>query len=98
MVAPGIRRATRVVSEGPYALVRHPLYLAAFPIWLSLALACWSAAVLAITVVYVIAGYLIYMRSEEEMPLANLGDANRSYRDRVGMLFPRLGRREPRRG
>lgn len=86
-----------VVSNGPYGLVRHPLYLAAFLIWLSLALFYWSAVVLAITLVYVIPGYLIYMRSEEEMLLANLGEPYRRYRDRVGMLFPHLGRRQPQR-
>lgn len=88
----------RVVSDGPYGLVRHPLYLAAFLIWLGLGLAYGSVAVLAITIVYVVPGYLIYMRSEEAMLLHNLGDEYRRYRRRVGMLWPRLGAREGRPG
>jgi protein-S-isoprenylcysteine O-methyltransferase Ste14 len=81
----------RVVSEGPYALVRHPLYLAAFIVWFSISLAFSSLAAFLITVGYVIPSYLVYMRSEEEMLLRHLGDAYAGYRERVGMLFPRLG-------
>jgi protein-S-isoprenylcysteine O-methyltransferase Ste14 len=77
-----------VVRDGPYRFVRHPLYLAAFSIWLALALAFASPVALGLTLLYVIPGYVIYMRAEEEMLLAHLGDAYRRYRDEVGMLFP----------
>jgi protein-S-isoprenylcysteine O-methyltransferase Ste14 len=80
----------RLVSSGPYGLVRHPLYLAAFFVWLAVALAFASPAALAITALYVIPGYVIYIRSEEEMLLTHLGEPYRRYRDEVGMLLPRL--------
>jgi len=82
----------KIVSRGPYARVRHPLYVAAFLIWFSVALAFSNEAVLLITVLYVIPSYLVYMRAEEEMLLRHLGDAYATYRARVGMLFPRIRR------
>jgi len=82
----------QVVSHGPYALVRHPLYLAAFLVWLSLSIGFSSIAAFVITVVYVIPAYVVYLRAEEEMLLQNLGDAYAEYRQEVGMLFPRRGR------
>jgi protein-S-isoprenylcysteine O-methyltransferase len=78
----------RVVRSGPYRLVRHPLYLAAFLIWLALALAFASPVTLGLTLLYVIPGYVIYLRAEEAMLLAQLGDAYRSYQHDVGMLLP----------
>ena len=83
-----VLREQRVVSEGPYRLVRHPLYLAAFVVWLAVAVAFASPVALALAVLYVIPAYLIYIRSEEEMLLAHLGDAYRAYRRSVGMLLP----------
>jgi protein-S-isoprenylcysteine O-methyltransferase Ste14 len=85
----------RVISDGPYSLVRHPLYLAAFLVWLSLAVAFGSLLTLAVTLAYVIPSYVIYMRAEEEMLLAGLGEPYRVYRERVGMLLPRARRRGP---
>jgi protein-S-isoprenylcysteine O-methyltransferase len=79
----------RVVRSGPYRLVRHPLYLAAFAIWLALALAFASPVALGLTLLYVIPSYVIYLRAEEEMLLTQLGDAYRRYQRDVGMLFPR---------
>lgn len=80
----------KIISTGPYALVRHPLYVAAFLVWFSLALAFANVVVLLITLLYVIPSYLIYIHAEEEMLLRNLGGAYASYRARVGMLFPRI--------
>jgi protein-S-isoprenylcysteine O-methyltransferase Ste14 len=88
----------RVVSEGPYGLVRHPLYVAAYLVWLAVAIGFGSLVALALTVLYVMPSYWIYMRAEEDMLLAQLGDAYARYRQQVGMLFPRgLGRRAQRR-
>jgi protein-S-isoprenylcysteine O-methyltransferase Ste14 len=84
----------RIVVDGPYALVRHPLYLAAYLVWFAVAIGFGSGVALALTVFYVVPGYWIYMRSEEAMLTAHLGDAYRDYRARVGMLLPRRNRTE----
>jgi protein-S-isoprenylcysteine O-methyltransferase Ste14 len=84
-----VLRDQRVVREGPYALVRHPLYLAAYLVWAAVAIGFGSPVALGLTVAYVIPGYWIYMRAEERMLLAHLGDAYARYREEVGMLVPR---------
>lgn len=80
----------QVVSSGAYGLVRHPLYLGAYLIWAGLALAFQSLAALAVLVAYVVPAYVAYMRSEESMLLASLGEAYAAYMRRVPMLLPRL--------
>jgi protein-S-isoprenylcysteine O-methyltransferase Ste14 len=95
-----VLRDQRVVSEGPYGLVRHPLYMAAYLVWAAVAIGFGSLVALAVTVAYVIPGYWIYMRAEERMLLAHLGDAYARYREEVGMLVPhqRIPRSRARRG
>jgi protein-S-isoprenylcysteine O-methyltransferase Ste14 len=92
-VSPGhyVLPEQRIVSDGAYGLVRHPLYLGALLIWCALALAFWSPVTLAVTVLYVVPAYWSYVRSEERMLLSHFGDEYARYRARVGMLFPRPG-------
>ena len=82
----------QVVDRGPYGWVRHPHYLGVFLIWLGLAGAYASLLVLAVTLVYVVPIYVLYVRSEEEMLQSQFGDEYRRYRKRVGMFLPRLRR------
>jgi protein-S-isoprenylcysteine O-methyltransferase Ste14 len=79
----------QLVTVGPFALVRHPLYLAAILIWLALSLAFASPVALVLTLLYVVPGYWTYARSEEEMLSAHFGEAHARYRSQVGMLLPR---------
>jgi protein-S-isoprenylcysteine O-methyltransferase Ste14 len=69
----------RVVSGGSYGLVRHPLYVAAYLLWLAVAIGFGSLVALALGVLYVVPSYWICMRAEEDMLLEQ----------QVGMLFPR---------
>ncbi len=86
----GVLEDHQLVTRGAYGVVRHPVYLAAFLIWLALAVGFLSATAFLITIVYVIPIYLLYMRSEEEMMLESFGAAYREYRRNVPMLMPRL--------
>lgn len=79
----------QVVKAGPYAYVRHPLYLAAYLVWLAVAIGFGSPVALALTAFYVVPSYWIYMRAEEAMLTQHLGEAYREYRAEVGMLLPR---------
>ena len=83
-----------VVATGPYAWLRHPMYFAVFLIWLALAAAFSSLAAFLVTILYVIPGYWLYVRSEERMMLEQFGEPYRRYQARTGMLFPKL-RRSP---
>jgi protein-S-isoprenylcysteine O-methyltransferase Ste14 len=79
-----------IVDRGAYGWVRHPLYLAAFMIWLALALAYLSVLPLVVLALYVIPIYSLYIREEERLMTQRYGDAYREYRNRVGGLVPRL--------
>ena len=89
-VGHGVLDDHKLVTRGAYGFVRHPAYLAAFLVWLSLAVGFRSGTVLAITAFYVIPIYLLYMRSEEAMLAEFFGDRYRDYRRAVPMLIPRV--------
>jgi protein-S-isoprenylcysteine O-methyltransferase Ste14 len=94
-VSPGhyVLPEQQIVTAGPYGYLRNPLYAGALLIWLALAVAFRSSAILGITLLYVLPAYLVYMRSEERMLLAHFGERYARYRENVGMLFPRLASR-----
>ena len=79
----------KLVTEGAYGMVRHPVYLAALLIWCGLSLCFLSPEVAVITALYVLPAYLLYIRSEEAMMLDSFGSEYRSYRRQVPMLLPR---------
>ena len=80
----------QLVTSGAYGLVRHPIYVGAFLIWLGLVLGFRSGLAAAVLLLYALPAYLIYIRAEEEMLTRHLGDTYRSYCERVGGFFPRL--------
>ena len=79
-----------IVEGGAYRWVRHPMYLAVFMIWLSLAAAYFSLLPLLVLALYVIPVMLLYIREEEALMIEQYGDAYRDYRRRVGGLVPRV--------
>jgi len=85
----GVLADHKLVTGGAYGCVRHPVYLAALLVWLGLAVGYLSGTALAVTALYVIPIYLLYIRSEEDMMLETFGDAYREYRHVVPMLVPR---------
>ncbi len=89
----GVLDDQRLLTRGAYAVVRHPAYSGICLVWLGLAVAFASPAVLAIASLYAIPIYVLYLRTEESMMLDSFGDEYREYRRRVPMLIPRLGTR-----
>jgi protein-S-isoprenylcysteine O-methyltransferase Ste14 len=81
-----------IVDRGAYGWLRHPIYLAAFMIWIGLALAYLSLPALLLLGLYVIPIYSLYIREEEKLMVERYGDAYRDYRERVGGLMPHLRR------
>jgi len=80
----------QLVKRGPYALVRHPIYLAVLLLWLAVAAASARFSVLVITLLYVVPVYVLYSRSEERMMLAHFGAPYQLYQRSTGMLVPRV--------
>lgn len=78
----------KVVTSGPYARVRHPIYLGYLVDLCGLQLASGSLGMLLLGAGFVL--LLIIRARLEEQKLAGSDDAYREYAARTGFLFPRL--------
>lgn len=98
--APGPRPGRRLVTGGPYAWVRHPMYAAYFVLFLGAFLlsGSWLIGSSGLSVVLLL---MTWRRCYEERLLAaRFGEAYERYRRATGAFLPRLPvaapRREPR--
>jgi len=84
--------SSKVVATGPYSLVRHPFYLSYSIAWLGGAVgtSAWWAWIVPMGFIPVYLG----LAMSEERALRHLpaphGAEYERYRDRTGMIFPRL--------
>jgi protein-S-isoprenylcysteine O-methyltransferase Ste14 len=80
-----------LVRTGPYALVRHPIYLGMllFQLALAVALGHWLQLVVAIPVFLI--GTRMRTDAEERLLEQSFGDAFRQYRDSTPAIFPKIG-------
>lgn len=85
-----LRQEHHLVTSGPYAKVRHPMYTAMFGIGaaFSLVSANWIFIALASLV---IVGALSRVPREEQMMLGEFGEEYRTYKQKTGRFFPKLG-------
>jgi protein-S-isoprenylcysteine O-methyltransferase Ste14 len=80
----------QLVTHGPYAIVRNPIY-ASMALWLvAAALTLGTPLRLAIALVFYVAGTLIRIRAEEELMRATFGAQWDEYCRRVPALIPFL--------
>ncbi|MFN0179207.1 MAG: methyltransferase family protein [Gemmatimonadales bacterium] len=87
------RAGARLVTEGPYRFVRHPLYTGGFLAMLGIGLANQSIPLLA--AVPILLWWLPRrVRDEERNLTASYGDAYRAYQTRTGRFLPRLARQQ----
>ena len=87
----GVTAEHRLVREGPYAVVRHPLYTCFFGLTLATAIVyCRPAAIPASVFLFWI-GVWIRVRCEEKILRATFGTEFDKYAREVGAFFPRLG-------
>jgi protein-S-isoprenylcysteine O-methyltransferase Ste14 len=86
-----LRTGHRLVTEGPYRYVRHPLYTALFLGCLGTVLALQSWTLAAWVPVFV-ASYVLFAREEEKMMERGFGEAYRAYLRQTGMFLPRWTR------
>lgn len=84
-----LRQEHHLVTSGPYARIRHPLYSAMFGWAVSLGLltANWIFVAMA---VLSIAGTMVRIPKEEQMMLEAFGDKYKVYMQRTGRFFPKL--------
>ncbi len=90
-----LRGEHHLVTTGPCARLRHPLYTAMLGWGVSVALvtANWAFVILAVAV---FAGMVARVPCEEQMMLEEFGEEYRTYMKRTGRFFPRWGMKGPR--
>ena len=83
-----LRKEHHLVTTGPYARIRHPLYTAMIGYGTSLALvtANWFFVVFAITA---IAGLFARIPKEEQMMIKKFGEEYKTYMQRTRRFFPK---------
>jgi len=80
-----------LMSEGPFAIVRNPIYLAMLGMTIATYLAVSRWQVLPLALGFFIAGSLIRVRTEERLLREHFGSQFDDYARRVPAFFPRLG-------
>lgn len=80
----------RLITTGPYAVVRHPMYTCVTALMLATAIAFGTPAVLALALPVVIAGTEIRVRAEDKLLSSHFGADFESYRRRVSAWLPGL--------
>ncbi len=83
------RQNAYLVTRGPYAWIRHPLYTAVLPMGAAVSLITGNAVFFLITVP-VLALLVRRTDKEEAHLLARFPDAYRSYMQRTGRFLPKL--------
>ncbi len=83
-----LREEHHLVTTGPYARIRHPLYTAMLGYGTSLALvtANWVFVALAVAM---IAGLFARVPREEQMMIEEFGEQYKAYMQKTGRFFPK---------
>ncbi len=84
-----LRENHHLVTSGPYAYIRHPLYAGMFGWAVALALLTANWIFVAVCVL-TIAGLMWRVPKEEQMMIAAFGDEYKAYLQRTGRYWPRL--------
>ena len=83
-----VREDHRLVTNGPFAIVRHPIYLALFLFMLALAITAARESRLVAAVPIYMVGTLIRINIEEAMLRNHFGAAYADYAKRVKRFLP----------
>ncbi|TMC76586.1 MAG: isoprenylcysteine carboxylmethyltransferase family protein, partial [Chloroflexi bacterium] len=78
----------RLVTEGPYRVVRHPMYLGILSFHIGAIFALQSLLLLAATALYVVPFTAVRIVAEERVLLQGFGDAYGAFVRRVPALVP----------
>jgi len=84
-----LRQEHHLVTTGPYARVRHPLYTAMFGYGAGMALVT-ANLVFIILAAMMVAGAVARIPREEQMMIEGFGDEYTAYMQRTGRFFPKF--------
>ncbi len=85
-----IRREHELVTRGPYAFIRHPMYLSFILQGIGLTLIAANWVIAFFMFLPPIIAYLRRSKQEEAMMEEVFGEAYRDYKARTGSLFPKI--------
>ncbi len=80
----------KLVTEGPYRLIRHPIYTSMLGMLMATGLALSLPVALAGALVFYAIGTVVRVRSEEKLLREAFGPEFEAYARRVPAVFPRL--------
>jgi protein-S-isoprenylcysteine O-methyltransferase Ste14 len=84
-----VQKEHKIITSGPYRVIRHPIYSAMF-IWL-IGLALFTAnMVFALLALLTIIGLILRVPKEEKMMIEQFGDEYKKYIQITGRFFPRF--------
>jgi protein-S-isoprenylcysteine O-methyltransferase Ste14 len=86
------RQQNRLVTNGLYAVVRHPQYTGLFLGLFGEGVVHWPTIFSVAIFPVIVLAYSLLARSEEKRVLAQFGDEYRAYQRRVPMFIPRLSK------
>lgn len=89
-----LREQHTLVTSGPYRYVRHPMYTAAVLMWLASGLIAANGFIGLGSFAF-LSFALKRIPDEEAMMVEAFGEEYRSYQQRTGALFPKLGSAAP---
>jgi protein-S-isoprenylcysteine O-methyltransferase Ste14 len=84
------RQEHHLVTTGPYARIRHPIYLSMIGFLAGLALVAGNWFLVAFLLVSAV-DLALRIPKEEQMMVEEFGHAYKAYMHRTGRLFPKLG-------
>jgi hypothetical protein len=87
-----VKSGHELVTRGPYAIVRHPMYMSLIAIGVGLAIAWDSWVTVGFALLYA-APFWMHTAIEEQMLESHFGDEWRAYKARVPRLVPGWRRR-----
>lgn len=85
------RQEKRLVTDGLYALVRHPQYSGLLLALFGEGVVHWPTVFSVTVFPLIVLAYTLLARREERAVIEQFGDEYRAYRERVPMFFPRMG-------
>jgi protein-S-isoprenylcysteine O-methyltransferase Ste14 len=85
----GTLKKQRLIRKGPFALIRHPLYVSYILILTGLSGILLSFWIL-IPALFVMIGIYPSAKAEEDILIEQLGDEYLTYKKDVGMFFPKI--------
>jgi protein-S-isoprenylcysteine O-methyltransferase Ste14 len=89
----GVQHGHRLVTSGPYAVVRHPIYLGIIDFFIGSALFFNDVGLLVVAFLFVLY-FTAQLRIEERLFARHFGAEWEAYRLRTPPLFPRIFRRD----